>query len=141
VLSQLPGLAVPTTFPAPFDPLAPFALPPNAYLGTPLEGAAWLALLALGGWLANIAGEELFWRGWLLPRQQGLWGRWAWLPHGLGWLLLVHAFMPWAWPSLLPTTLLVPWLSQRTGSIWTAVVVHGTGNGAYAALVAIAALG
>jgi membrane protease YdiL (CAAX protease family) len=139
-LAALPSFRVPDTFPAPFDPAASLSLPPQTYLGMPIEGAGWLAPLAVVGLVANIAGEELFWRGWLLPIHERIWGRRAWLAHGLGWLLLVHAFMPWAWIALLPTTLAVPWLAQRTQSTWPALVVHGAGNAAFAGLVVVAAV-
>ena len=48
--------------------------------------------------------------------------------------------MPWARIALLPTTLSVAWLAQRTQSTWPPLVVHGAGNALFTGLVVIAAV-
>jgi membrane protease YdiL (CAAX protease family) len=55
-------------------------------------------------------------------------GRWAWLVNGLCWAVIFHAFMRWNLLAILPSSLLIPYLCQRTGSIWPGVFLHGIGN-------------
>lgn len=82
----------------------------------------------LGAWLPffvlNIVGEEFVWRGFALPRQEVAFGARAWLVNGLLWLLF-HAAFPWqVLVTLVPITLLLPYVVQRRRSTWTGVVIH-----------------
>jgi membrane protease YdiL (CAAX protease family) len=53
-----------------FDPLTP--------------GRYWILLIWVPYWVLNIMGEEILWRGTMLPRQELAFGKWAWLFHGIG---------------------------------------------------------
>jgi membrane protease YdiL (CAAX protease family) len=86
--------------------------------------AAWLPF-----WLLNIMGEEVLWRGVLLPRQEAASGRWAWWVHGCGWLLFHLAFGWQLLILLLPIILILPWVVQRRGNSWIGVLIHGGLNG------------
>lgn len=82
----------------------------------------------LGAWLPffvlNIVGEEFVWRGVALPRQEVAFGRRAWLVNGILWLLF-HAAFPWqVLLTLVPITLLLPYVVQRRRSTWTGFVIH-----------------
>ena len=82
----------------------------------------------LGAWLPffvlNIVGEEFAWRGVALPRQEAAFGGRAWLVNGLLWLLL-HAAFPWqVLVTLVPITLIRPYIVQRRRSTWIGVVIH-----------------
>lgn len=82
----------------------------------------------LGAWLPffvlNIVGEEFVWRGVALPRQDVAFGRRAWLVNGILWLLF-HAAFPWqVLLTLVPITLLLPYVVQRRRSTWTGIVIH-----------------
>ncbi|MER8710899.1 CPBP family intramembrane glutamic endopeptidase [Mesorhizobium sp. M1295] len=80
---------------------------------------AWLPFFAL-----NIAGEEFVWRGVALPRQEVAFGGWAWLVNGIMWLLF-HAAFPWqVLSTLVPITLLLPYIVQRRRSTWAGIVIH-----------------
>lgn len=86
----------------------------------------------LGAWLPffvlNIVGEEFVWRGVVLPRQQVAFGGWAWLVNGILWLLF-HAAFPWqVLLTLVPITLILPYVVQRRRSTWIGAVIH-TGFG------------
>ncbi|MGF1507324.1 MAG: type II CAAX prenyl endopeptidase Rce1 family protein [Anaerolineae bacterium] len=71
------------------------------------------ALLAYYVLLAvNILGEEFWWRGYVLPRQEAAFGRWTWLIHGTMWCVF-HAFKYWELLALLPITLLITVLASR----------------------------
>lgn len=39
-------------------------------MGMPLEVKWWVAVVFVGGWLLNIFGEESWFRGCILPRQE-----------------------------------------------------------------------
>ncbi|MER8472183.1 CPBP family intramembrane metalloprotease [Mesorhizobium sp. M1328] len=92
----------------------------------------------LGAWLPffvlNIVGEEFVWRGFALPRQEIAFGRRAWLVNGILWLLF-HAAFPWqVLLTLVPITLLLPYVVQRRRSTWAGIVIHA-GFGAMGFLV------
>ncbi len=128
ILAELPLFAPPDWLAAPFNPLEPFELPLSHFMGTELAGQYWIPVAYVPCLLANILGEELLWRGYLLPRQELAFGKWAWLVNGLCWILLFHMFLPWIFMTIIPSMVLVPWLAQRQKSTVSAIVIHGTGN-------------
>jgi membrane protease YdiL (CAAX protease family) len=77
----------------------------------------------------NIGGEELWWRGYILPRQELTHGKWAWLIHGLLWACF-HMFKWWAVPFMMITCLIIPFVAQRTRNTWPGLVNHLVVNGA-----------
>ncbi len=87
----------------------------------------------LGIWLIffffNIIGEEMMWRGYLLPRMELALGRYAWLVNGALWAIF---HIPFGWHMvlmLLPILFIQPWIVQRRGNTWIGVVIHGLLNG------------
>lgn len=134
-------LPVPDALPSLFDPREELSLPPTEYLGVSLEGRWWILLVYAASLFANIMGEELWWRGYVLPRQELAFGEWAWLVNGLLWIVVFHAFMWWAYPTLLVTGLVTPFVAQRLQSTWAAVAVHGTGNALFLLLLLAGVLG
>jgi membrane protease YdiL (CAAX protease family) len=78
---------------------------------------------------ANILGEELLWRGVLLPRQERAHGRHAWIVHGLGWLVFHIAFGPSMMLVTAPLMLAQSWACQRTGNTTVGIAIHGGVNG------------
>jgi hypothetical protein len=56
------------------------------------KGRYWLLLIWLPYWILNIMGEEFFWRGVMLPRQELAFGKYTWIIHGTGWLIFHIAF-------------------------------------------------
>jgi membrane protease YdiL (CAAX protease family) len=92
----------------------------------------------LGAWLPffvlNIVGEEFVWRGVALPRQEVAFGGRAWLVNGTLWLLF-HAAFPWqVLLTLVPITLILPYVVQRRHSTGAGLVIHA-GFGAMGFLV------
>ncbi|MFP4323970.1 MAG: type II CAAX prenyl endopeptidase Rce1 family protein [Anaerolineales bacterium] len=59
----------------------------------------------------NIIGEELWWRGYILPIQERAFGKWAWLINGLLWIVVFHAF-------------LMRFCGGRTRLCWPRVCLH-----------------
>ncbi|MCW5725129.1 MAG: CPBP family intramembrane metalloprotease [Maricaulaceae bacterium] len=96
-------------------------------LDVPLPGAWWVLAVYAVFFLANVVGEELWWRGYLLPRQQAALGRWAWLPHGVLWCGF-HVFFFWDLVALLPIALMLSFVAQWRRSVWTGIAAHGVLN-------------
>jgi membrane protease YdiL (CAAX protease family) len=76
----------------------------------------------------NILGEEIWWRGYLLPRQEAQFGKSAWVWHGILWAFF-HLFKWWTIPALVPVCLVVPFVAQRTRNTWPGMLSHFVLNG------------
>ncbi len=87
------------------------------------------ALLAFFVFLfLNIIGEEFWWRGYILPRQELAFGKHTWYIHGLMWAFF-HAFKWWDIPSLLPVTLILTFLVWRLKNNTVGIILHFLING------------
>jgi membrane protease YdiL (CAAX protease family) len=128
--------------PAFFPPWLQIGVPLNSttfasFIGAPLQGN-WGVLLLFGLVLFfNIAGEELWWRGYILPRQERAHGRWAWAVNGVLWWLWHLAFYPWQVFALLPICLALPFVAQRRRSTWVALVIHLQNGAAFLLVLAM----
>jgi membrane protease YdiL (CAAX protease family) len=76
----------------------------------------------------NIISEELWWRGYILPRQEKQHGRYTWAIHGVLWAFF-HAFKWWAVPFMLFTTWIIPFITQRIGNTTPGIIIHLVING------------
>ncbi|WP_420461168.1 CPBP family intramembrane glutamic endopeptidase [Neolewinella sp.] len=135
-LASLPLLAPPDFLP---DILDPTKSAPGggltAFMGVPLKGAYWIIpVYFIFLTFFNILGEELWFRGYLLPRQELTHGRRTWMVHGVFWCLFHTPIYPWTIVYLLPTTLTVSFAAQRFQSTWAGFVIHYLGNGVLALL-------
>lgn len=141
LIKAIPAIAPPAFFPPWNQPGVAFDVALySSYIGEPLKGNWGVALLVLVMFFFNIFGEELWWRGYILPRQERAQGRWAWLVNGLLWLLWHVAFYPWQIFALLPICLAVPFVAQRRQNTWTAIIIH-LQNGVFQLLVLAMVLG
>lgn len=86
--------------------------------------AVWLPFSVL-----NIMGEEVLWRGVVMPRQEMALGRWAWLANGCGWLLFHIAFGGAILITLVPIVFILPYVVKRRRNTWVGVIVHAGLNG------------
>jgi membrane protease YdiL (CAAX protease family) len=127
-LAGLPGFQVPSFFPDLFKPDYEIQIPLETFFGMKLKGNYPILFLWAGFLILNIGGEELLWRGYALKRMEKYFGKWAWLVNGLLWNLFIHFFMRWSFIGLLPVSLVVPYICQKTKSLWPGVIIHGTGN-------------
>ncbi len=84
-----------------------------------------LALLTLA---LNILGEELWWRGYVLPRQELQLGRYAWLVHGILWACF-HVFKWWTLPAMMIVCLVPPFVAQKTKNTYPGIISHLIVNG------------
>jgi membrane protease YdiL (CAAX protease family) len=92
-------------------------------------------ILVLG---INILAEELWWRGYILPRQELEHGKFAFLVNGILWSLF-HMYKWWAVPMMLLRNWMEPFVVQRTKNTTPAIIMHGISNG-ISVLVSIIAL-
>ncbi len=96
----------------------------------PLEkGRYWLLLIWFPYWILNILGEEFFWRGVMLPRQELAFGKYTWIIHGFGWGLFHIAFGWQLLITLIPLIFIQSYLVQQTKNSWIGVIMHGGLNG------------
>ena len=101
-----------------------------------LVGAWWfLALFVVQAIFNTILGEEFLFRGLLLPRMEGVFGKWSWVANGV-----LHAFyhvhQPWGIAgSLGSCVFLYAFPSWRFRSTWMGVMVHSVQNAFFAFLV------
>jgi membrane protease YdiL (CAAX protease family) len=121
------------------------AAPENRDFATLLESDAGKAFLdGAWGWyglmivmfLFNTAlGEELLFRGFLLPRMNGAFGRGDWIANGIL-FAGYHLHVPWAMPATLlidPFVLAYP--AKRYRSAWIGIAVHSAQSVFFAVLV------
>jgi membrane protease YdiL (CAAX protease family) len=73
--------------------------------------------------LNTVLGEELLFRGFLLPRMSGAFGRADWLVNGLL-FAAYHVHMWWVAPAALLDALLLAYPSRRYRSAWLGIIVH-----------------
>ena len=71
-------------------------------------------------------GEELLWRGYLLPRMNRAFGRGDWAANG-ALFAAYHLHVPWLMPiTLLVDTFALSYPSKRYQSAWIGIAVHST---------------
>ncbi len=89
-----------------------------------LSGAwDWFAVLVVMCIFNTVLGEELLFRGYLLPRMAGVFGRYDWVANGVI-FALYHLHRWWAIPGLLFGTLTYAWPAKRYRSAPVSIAVH-----------------
>ncbi len=109
------------------------APPPQRDLGLFLQsaqGAAffhgnwpWFGVLLVLLVFNTVCGEELLFRGLLLPRMRAACGRFDWLVNGIL-FALYHLHQPWVIHSVLFDAFILSWPSRYLRSAWIGIVVH-----------------
>ena len=94
-------------------------------LAGPAVGQWWLlGVLAVMIVFNYLVGEELIFRGILLPKMSGVFGKWDWLANHLL-FMTYHLHKISEWPALLLIDWIYPWATKRFKSYWVAVILHG----------------
>jgi hypothetical protein len=89
------------------------------------QGQWWLLGIVLVSHIFNyFLGEEFLWHGVLLPKMQGVFGKYDWVANAVL-FGFYHLHKPWALPSVIVTNLAYSWPARRFRSNWMAIVVHG----------------
>ena len=83
----------------------------------------WFALIGALVVFNTVLGEELLFRGYLLPRMNGVFGRRDWLANGVL-FAAYHLHMPWAIPTTLLDTFIIAYPSKRYRSALIGIAVH-----------------
>jgi membrane protease YdiL (CAAX protease family) len=107
--------------------------PANRDMGTFLDSHAghaflsgnwtWFALIVALALFNTVLGEELLFRGFLLPRMNRAFGRGDWVANGML-FAAYHLHMPWAMPTTLLDTFILAYPSKRYRSAWIGIAVH-----------------
>ena len=95
---------------------------------------AWFALIVTMGIFNTVLGEELLFRGLLLPRMSGVFGRYDWAANGVL-FALYHLHVPWAIPRILLDTFVLAYPSRRYRSALIGISVHSAQTVVISALV------
>src|SRR5215212_8714801 len=86
----------------------------------------WFAVIVVFVVFNTVLGEELLFRGLLLPRMQGAFGRWDWVANGVL-FALYHLHVPWVIPqTLLVDTFVEAYPSRRYRSALIGIIVHSS---------------
>jgi membrane protease YdiL (CAAX protease family) len=114
---------------APIDPAGPASHNFGTFLGSD-EGQAVLrgnwglfALIVVVAVFNTVLGEELLFRGLLLPRMRGAFGRADWVANGIL-FGLYHWHQPWSMPSAVLTGLMAAYGTRRLRSAWLGIIAH-----------------
>jgi membrane protease YdiL (CAAX protease family) len=107
--------------------------PDDRNMGSFLESAAgqdflhgawgWFGLVVALGLFNTVLGEELLFRGFLLPRMNGAFGRRDWLANGVL-FASYHLHVPWIIPVTLLDTFILAYPAKRYRSAWIPIAVH-----------------
>lgn len=108
----------------------PSLTPPDTILirslATPeFRGAWYLVGMVLFSSLFNyLLGEELFFRGILLPKMEGVFGQWAWAANGIL-FATYHVHKIEEVPIFIVGSIFISYLNQRYRSFYPGLIVHG----------------
>jgi membrane protease YdiL (CAAX protease family) len=122
-----------------------FAEPPGYSMAAILEsqeildglvGAWWfLALFVVNAIFNTVLGEEFLFRGVLLPKMEGVFGRWSWLANGVL-FGFYHVHQPWGIVgSVVSGVFLYAFPTWRFRSIWMGIIVHSAQSVFFAFLI------
>ena len=101
-----------------------------------LEGAWWFfALFVVQAAFNTIFGEEFLFRGVLLPKMEGVFGRGSWVANGVL-FGLYHVHQPWGIPNSVLTGLLYTYPAYRYRSTWMSIILHSA-QSVYIALLVL----
>jgi uncharacterized protein len=85
----------------------------------------WFAVVVVLAVFNTVLGEELLFRGLLLPRMQGVFGRRDWIANG-ALSAVYHLHQPWTIPASLVDIIALAYPSRRFQSAWMGIIVHST---------------
>ena len=86
----------------------------------------WFAVVVVLAVFNTVLGEGLLFRGLLLPRMRGVFGRGDWIANG-ALFALYHLHQPWSIAaSLVDGIFLLAYPSRRFQSAWMGIIVHST---------------
>jgi membrane protease YdiL (CAAX protease family) len=127
-LAGIPGFVPPDWWPAASNPLIPVSSASEVFPDINLEGNyLFVFLYFIIGLMFNILGEELYYRGYLLPRMRGAFGKWDWVVNGTL-FTLKHVYQRWLYPAIFVGGLAFAFAAGPLGSLPLAMIYHWAGN-------------
>ena len=114
--------------------ILPFLAPPPGFdLFEMLMGSPETKAQLVGAWgfyglfvvmaAFNIVGEEFIFRGVLLPKMEGAFGKWDWVANGVL-FAFYHLHEPWVILPALDGAILFSLPARRFRSTWLAIIIH-----------------
>lgn len=89
------------------------------------RGQWWILSIVVVSSIFNyLLGEELLFRGVLLPRMAGAFGKWDWVANTML-FGLYHIHKVWSLPTIILSSFGTAWATRRFRSLWMGVIVHG----------------
>ena len=83
----------------------------------------WFAVVVVLVVFNTVLGGELLFRGLLLPRMRGVFGRGDFVANGVL-FAFYHLHTPWSIPAALADIILTAYPTRRWQSVWMSVIVH-----------------
>ena len=83
----------------------------------------WFAVVVVLAVFNTVLGEELLFRGLLLPRMKSACGKWDWVANG-ALFAVYHLHQPWSIPTALVDIFALAYPSRRFQSAWMGIIVH-----------------
>ena len=96
---------------------------PNYFMELSMKGNWFLFPGTLLIILLAVLGQELWLRGYILPRQELVHGRLTWIVHGLLWTAW-YLFLPWHIFRYLPGALAIAYVAQHRQNTWPGLIAH-----------------
>jgi membrane protease YdiL (CAAX protease family) len=127
-LASVPGFIPPDWWPAASNPTVQVSSAADAFPDMTLQGNLLFVLLYFViGLVFNIFGEELYYRGFLLPKMRGVFGSWDWVANGIL-FTFKHVYQRWLFPGILVGGLGFAFAFGPLGSLPLAMIFHWIGN-------------
>jgi membrane protease YdiL (CAAX protease family) len=83
----------------------------------------WFAVVVVQLVFNSVLGEDLLFRGLLLPRMRGVFGRGDFIANGVL-FAFYHLHTPWSIPAALADIILTAYPTRRWQSVWMSIIVH-----------------
>jgi membrane protease YdiL (CAAX protease family) len=127
-LASVPGFVPPGWWGAASNPTIKVTGAADVFPDIHLEGNYLFVLLYFViGLVFNIIGEEIYYRGYLLPRMRRVFGKWDWVANGIL-FTLKHIYQRWMFPGILVGGLGFAFAAGPLGSLPLAMIFHWIGN-------------
>jgi membrane protease YdiL (CAAX protease family) len=83
----------------------------------------WFGVIVVQLIFNTVLGEDLLFRGLLLPRMRGVFGRGDFVANGVL-FAFYHLHQPWSIPAALADIILTAYPTRRWQSVWMSIIVH-----------------
>ena len=83
----------------------------------------WFAVIVVSQVFNSVLGEDLLFRGLLLPRMRGVFGRGDFVANGVL-FAFYHLHTPWSIPAALGDIVFTAYPTRRFQSVWMSIIVH-----------------